>query len=142
MCRDTERRTCTHARTHIHTHTHTCLNTHAPPFRPDLKSCLKSQQEFTKGNTFTSSVCFSALMCVFIHYVLFPLCVNCSNNNSPLFFPSEADRVCDQQGVSDLSEVVPSGRLPSASASHWVCCRLCGELFLGPALSLPQKMLL
>lgn len=54
---------------------------------------------------------------------------------------SEADRVCDEQRVSDLPEVVSSGRLPSASASHGIRRSLRGELLVGPALSVPQEVL-
>lgn len=68
MCTDT------HGDTHIYSY--------APPWSQRLPS--KIQQEFTKGNTFTSAVCFPALMCVFLNYILFPLCVICSNNTSLL----------------------------------------------------------
>lgn len=81
---------------------------------------------------------------VYVCYVLFPLCVNYNNNNSPVLSlsPSEADGVCDKQGVPGLSEVVSSGRLSSTSASHRIRRSLRGELLVRPALSFPKKMLL
>ena len=126
MCMETELHTCTRSQTRSHG-------------RPS-----KSQREFIKGNTFTSPVCFSAPHArVHVCYVLFPLSVSCNNNNnSPVPCLSETDRVCDEQGVSGLSEVVSSGRLSSASASHRIRRGLRGELLFRPALSLPQKVLL
>lgn len=58
---------CSHVHRHRDAHTHTHKELHTP-FRPDLKGCLQSQQEFTKGNTFTSAVCFSPFMCLYITY--------------------------------------------------------------------------
>lgn len=59
-----------------------------------------------------------------------------------LFVLSEAHRVCDEQGVSGLSQTVSSGWLPSTSASCRIRCSMCGELLVRPALSIPQKVLL
>lgn len=109
----------------------------------------KSQEEFTKGNTFITSAVFFRPTCVRLYAlrVSSPLSVNFNdnnNNNTPVvsLSLSEADGVCDEQGVPGVPEVVSSGRLSSASASDRIRSSLCGELRVRPALSHPPKVLL
>lgn len=86
-----------------------------------------------------------ARMCVFMNVTYYFRCVSATIIIIPLccrLCLLEADGVRDKQGVPGLSEVVSSGRLPSASESRRIRRSLRGELLVRPALSLPQKVLL